>query len=137
MPLGRRKPALPSWTGVREYEHNQALTAANAHTWTEQSVYSARHYHQLPAYDPSQSSHDMLTMAEAAQRLGVSTTSVRRLIGQKKLTATQVVACAPWQIPIAALESEAVRTAVDNIKRGARIPQTPHDDNQESLFSMN
>jgi uncharacterized protein YjdB len=76
----------------------------------------------------------MLPMAEAAQRLGVSTTSVRRLIGQKKLTATQVVACAPWQTPIAALESEAVRTAVDNIKRGARIPQTSHDDNQESLF---
>jgi hypothetical protein len=104
-------------------------------TWTEQSVYSARQYHELPAYDANQSSHDVLTMAEAAQRLGISTTSVRRLIEQKKLTASQVVACAPWQIPIAALESPAVRTAVEYIKRGARNPQTQNDDDQDSLFS--
>jgi excisionase family DNA binding protein len=74
-------------------------------------------------------------MAEAAQRLGVSTATVRRLIEQKKLTASQVVACAPWQIPITALESPAVRTAVENIKRGVRIPRTPNDDDQDSLFS--
>jgi hypothetical protein len=104
-------------------------------TWTEQSVYSARHYHELAAYDPSQSSHDVLTLAEAAQRLGVSTATVRRLIEQKKLTASQVVACAPWQIPITALESPAVRTAVENIKRGVRIPRTPNDDDPDSLFS--
>ena len=104
-------------------------------TWTEQSVYSARHYHELAAYDPSQSSHDVLTMAEAAQRLGVSTATVRRLIEQKKLTASQVVACAPWQIPITALASPAVRTAVENIKRGVRIPRTSNDDDQDSLFS--
>jgi DNA invertase Pin-like site-specific DNA recombinase len=110
------------------------LTGAG-NTWTEASVYSARQYHELPAYDANQSSHDVLTMAEAAQRLGISTTSVRRLIEQKKLTASQVVACAPWQIPIAALESPAVRTAVEYIKRGARIPQTQNDDDQDSLFS--
>jgi len=104
-------------------------------TWTEQSVYSARHYHEMPAYDASRSSNDVLTMAEAAQRLGVSTTSVRRLIEQKKPTASQVVACAPWQIPIAALDSPDVQTAVDIIKRGARIPQTRNDDDRESLFS--
>jgi excisionase family DNA binding protein len=109
-------------------------TGAN-NTWSEQSVYSARHYHQLPAYDPNQSSHDFLTMAEAAQRLGISTTSVRRLIEQTKLTATQVVPCAPWQIPIAALESQDVRTAVANIKRGARSPQTQLDDRQQPMFS--
>jgi excisionase family DNA binding protein len=106
-------------------------------TWSEQSVYSARHYHQLPTYDPSQHNHDVLTMAEAAQRLGVSTTSVKRLIEQKKLTATQVVACAPWQIPIDALESEEVKAALDNIKRRAHAPQTSHDERQQSMFSVN
>jgi hypothetical protein len=103
-------------------------------TWSEQSVYSARRYYQLAAYDPSNSNRDMLTMAEAAQRLGISTTSVRRLIEQKKLTASQVVECAPWQIPVAALQFEEVRNAVENIKRGARIPRTPPDEKQQSIF---
>jgi len=58
-------------------------------TWNEQRVYSARHYNELPAYNPNQTNQDILTMEEAAQRLGVSTTTVRRLIEQKKLAATQ------------------------------------------------
>ena len=47
----------------------------------------------------------VVTMEEAAQRLGVSA-GIRRLIELKKVPANQVVACAPWQIPIEALESE-------------------------------
>ena len=104
-------------------------------TWNEQKVYSARRYHQLPAYDPSQKNQNILTMAEAAQRLGVSTSSVRRLIEEKKLTATQVVPCAPWEIQVMALESEVVRQAVENIRLGKRLPQTLVDDGQQSLFS--
>jgi excisionase family DNA binding protein len=65
------------------------------HKNIRQSVYSARQYHQLTTYDHNQSSHDVLTIPEAAQRLGTSTTSVKRLIAQKRLTATQVVARAP------------------------------------------
>ena len=104
-------------------------------TWSEQSVYSARRYYQLAPYDPSKSNHDLLTMAEAAQRLGVSTSSVRRLIEQKKLPASQVVECAPWQIPVAALDAQEVRAAVENIKRRARIPRTSLDEKQQSMFS--
>ena len=104
-------------------------------TWNEQRVYSARHYNELPAYNPNQTNQDILTMEEAAQRLGVSTTTVRRLIEQKKLAATQVVPCAPWQIAIAALDSAAVRTAVKKIKKGVRIPRTLLDDKQQRMFS--
>ena len=104
-------------------------------TWNEQRVYSARHYNELPAYNPNQTNQDILTMEEAAQRLGVSTTTVRRLIEQKKLAATQVVPCAPWQIVIAALDAAAVRTAVDKVKNRVRVPRTLLDDKQQRMFS--
>lgn len=104
-------------------------------SWTENRVYSARHYHQLPGYDPNGQSNGMLTMDEAAQRLGVSPASVRRLIESKKLPASQVVACAPWQIPVEALESETVRTAVRNMKQRVRVPQTQKDTQQKLMFS--
>lgn len=103
-------------------------------TWNEQRVYSARHYNELPAYNPDQTNQDILTMEEAAQHLGVSTTTVRRLIEQKKLAATQVVPCAPWQIAIAALDATAVRTAVNKIKNGVRVPRTLLDDKQQRMF---
>jgi len=78
----------------------------------------------------------MVTMEEAAQRLGVSSTSIRRMIKLKKMPATQVVACAPWQIAIEALESEEVRKAVRNIKARARAPRTQGSDQQQAMFSM-
>jgi len=46
-----------------------------------------------------------------------------------------VVACAPWQIPVEALNSQAVRTEVENIKNGVRVPRTDQVDRQQGLFS--
>jgi excisionase family DNA binding protein len=76
-----------------------------------------------------------VTLREAAQRLGLSLTIVRCLIAEKKLPATQVITYAPWQIPAEALDSEAVRAEVENIKNGVRAPQTPRLDGQQALFS--
>lgn len=78
----------------------------------------------------------MVTMEEAAQRLGVSSTSIRRMIKLKKMPATQVVASAPWQIATEALESEEVRKAVRNIKARARAPRTQGIDQQQAMFPM-
>jgi hypothetical protein len=57
------------------------------------------------------------------------------MIAQKKLPASQVVACAPWQIPVEALESETVLTEVENIKNGVRAPRIQQVDEQQTLFS--
>jgi excisionase family DNA binding protein len=89
-------------------------------TWNEGRVYSLRHYHQLPAYDASRSPAGVLTLEQAAARLGVSPCVVRRLIEARTIAATQVVPGAPWQIPAAAVESEAVLTAIRDGKRRAR-----------------
>jgi excisionase family DNA binding protein len=77
----------------------------------------------------------MLTMEEAAHRLGVSAMSVRRLIVRKQLPAQQVVACAPWQIEATALDSEIVRNAVIQIKRRAHLPLPRNCGEQPSMFS--
>lgn len=108
------------------------LRTGAGNTWNESRVRFAREYHQLP---PNQPCTNFVTLREAAQRLNVSLTIVRRLIAEKTLPASQVVMCAPWQIPVETLHSETVRTAVENIKNGVRPPRTQQPDGQESLFS--
>ena len=61
-------------------------------------------------------------MGQAADRLGISTTAVRRMIARKLIPATQVVPCAPWEIGPETLELPAVRAAVEAIKRGQHVP---------------
>jgi len=112
------------------------LKTGTGQTWSESRVYSARHYHQLPGYDPDRVNDDLVTMQDAAHRLGVSSTTIRRLIELKKLPASQVVVGAPWQIPVGALDSEVVRKAVRNIKARIRVPQTHGSDQQQAMFSV-
>jgi excisionase family DNA binding protein len=112
------------------------LKTGTGQTWSEGRVYSARHYHEIPAYDPDRANNSFVTMEEAAHRLGVSSTTIRRLIELKKIPATQVVACAPWQIPVEALDSEIVRKAARNIKARVRVPRTHRSDQQQTIFSM-
>ena len=57
------------------------------------------------------------------------------MIAEKKLPASQVITCAPWQISAEALHSETVRTEVENIKKGVRAPRTQPPDGQQALFS--
>jgi excisionase family DNA binding protein len=111
------------------------LRTGAGNTWNESRVRFAREHHQLPAIDPNQPRTDFVTLREAAQRLDVSLTVVRRLIAEGTLPASQVVMCAPWQIPAEALDSDKVRTAVGNVKNGVRVPRTQRPDGQEPLFS--
>src|SRR5215831_5925805 len=97
-------------------------------TWNEARVYSLRHHHQLPAYDASRGPASVLTLDQAAARLGVSVTTVRHLIRSKTLPATQVVPGAPWQIPAATVESSEVLQAARDIKNRHRPSRTPFRD---------
>jgi excisionase family DNA binding protein len=112
-----------------------SLRTGTGNPWNVQRVYSARHYHQLPAYDPTHPDESVMTLQQAAHYLGVSDTTVRRLIKQQKLPAHQVVSAAPWQIPIAALDSDVVRETVRRIQQRSRVPSTPIGTGQQSMFS--
>jgi excisionase family DNA binding protein len=98
-------------------------------------VYGLRHYHDLPNNKVSRASLPVVTLEEAAYRLGISSTSVRRLIDQKVLPATQVVTCAPWEIPAESLKDEAVMKAVKDIKQRVRMPRTQNRQDEGSMFS--
>ncbi len=111
-----------------------SMRTGTGNTWNEIRVRSARQHHQLPAFDPA-CANSSVTLEEAAQHLGVSPTSVRRMIAQKIIPATQVVACAPWQVPIDVLSSETVQKAVAAIKNRVRVPQTQIVDQQQTMFS--
>lgn len=89
-------------------------------TWNDGRVYQVRHRLGLPAFEPRQDGPATLTQDQAARRLGVSVTVVRKLIARKLLPATQVTPSAPWEIPVAALESESIRQAVERARNGGR-----------------
>lgn len=105
-------------------------------TWSAQRVYSLRHYHDLPNNKPDPANLPVVTLEEAAHRLGISSTSVRRLVDQKLIPAVQVIACAPWEIPVDALDDEAVRKAVMKVKNRVRVPPTQNKQNQTLCFQV-
>jgi hypothetical protein len=104
-------------------------------TWTKDRVYSLRHHHHLPGFDPNHPQRG-LTLEEAAQRLKVCPVSVRRLISEKILPARQVVAGAPWEIPLEALTSEMVQETVTRIKNRTRVPQAQIAAAQQTMLSV-
>jgi excisionase family DNA binding protein len=100
------------------------MRTGEGNTWNEGRVYSLRHYHQMPAYDATGLPAGILTLEQAAGRLGVSPRVVRHLIHRKAIPATQVVQGAPWQIPAAAVEAPEVRQAAMDLKNRRR-PSRP------------
>jgi hypothetical protein len=102
------------------------LKTGSGNNWIEVRVRTARSYHTLPSYDPMLR-QNVLTLEEACDKLGVSHKIVRRLIDSKLITATQVVPCAPWEIPAEAIRSEQVLGAVAAVKRGPRVKEAPDE----------
>jgi DNA invertase Pin-like site-specific DNA recombinase len=111
------------------------LRTGAGNAWSTQRVYGLRHYHDLPNNKLSRASLPVVTLEEAAYRLGISSTSVRRLIDQKVLAATQVVPCAPWEILAESLTDETVLKAVNDIKKRVRFPQTQTQQDEGPMFS--
>ena len=112
---------LIHWAGGRHYSGNA------------QRVCGLRRQHELPNA-VSQVENRMVTLQQAADRLGVSELSVKRMIEQKVLPATQAVPCAPWEISLDALNSPAVQQAIDSAHRRRRPPPA-QDERSDPLFS--
>jgi len=74
--------------------------------------------------------------------LGCSRKAVRLLsfrsssrIWAEILPARQVVVCAPWQIPVDALDSEAIRKQATDLRNQVRVPQRQSCEGQQLMFS--
>jgi hypothetical protein len=110
------------------------LRTGVGNSWNVMRVRSARSYYQLPAYSPNDQPGEV-TLQVAARRLHVSPSVVLRMIEEKLLPARQVMVCAPWQIPVEALDSEEIRKQATHIKNRVRVPQTHSVEGQQSMFS--
>jgi hypothetical protein len=93
-------------------------------TWTALRVLGLRRHHGIDAFDRDADRSGLLTLAGAASFLGVSPTTVRRMIVLGMLPATQPVLHAPWAIRQADLGRDIVQRAVSTIKAGRALPQT-------------
>ena len=94
-------------------------------TWTESRVRSLRSTHEIAVFDAALLEGERLSLAQAASELAVSPDLVRRLIKTGILPATQPVKHAPWSIRRDDLRTDAVRRAVDSVKRGKSLPRSP------------
>lgn len=94
-------------------------------TWTTIRVKEIRERLGLPAHDPNRTDGTTISLMKAAEQLGICVSSVKRLVLKGVLPATQVMPGSPWLVPIEALASETVRTAVQ--RTIARRPKIYED----------
>ena len=96
--------------------NRRGMKTGVGNTWTESRVYSLRRKHRCLDYSPPSNGEEMLTLNQAADRLGVGSWVVRRLIKLGILEASQTVRSAPWQIKTSTVESEKIRKAAQAVK---------------------
>jgi hypothetical protein len=109
------------------------LRTGAGNSWNAQRVYGLRRQCELPSVG-SNAETQTLTLQQAVERLGVSELSIRRLIEQRVLPAKQAVPCAPWEIPLEALNLPLVQQAIESTRQRKR-PPTASDERSDPLFS--
>lgn len=97
-------------------------------TWRTHSVHTARSYHRLTNH---RLSGRWLTVEQAARESAVSETVIRRLIREKTLPASQVVATAPWVIDRDGLSLPAVQADISAVRKGRQL--RPADPRQQQF----
>jgi DNA invertase Pin-like site-specific DNA recombinase len=86
--------------------------SADDTTWTTVRVRELRERLGIAPFDPTHPREETISVDETARRLKICVGSVLRLIREGTLPAKQLMPSAPWQVPVAALESETVRIGV-------------------------
>ena len=107
------------------------IETAKGHTWTRIRVGNFRTIHEIPNYSPGErEARGELTLEEAATQLGVSYSTVQRMIHRRQLPAQQVCPGGPWTIR--AEDVEAFRTQKSENRSRKNRPSSPHR-NQQTL----
>lgn len=93
----------PDWELAVTMNQMRCRTAGGE-TWTTVKVRELREQMGIAEFDPA-TSQETISVGKTARRLGICTASVHQLIRTGALPATQLMPCAPWQVPVQALES--------------------------------
>ncbi|MGH2581542.1 MAG: recombinase family protein [Anaerolineales bacterium] len=87
------------------------------HAWTKSDVAQFRATHHLAAFSPEEyEKRGWFNLKTAAKELGINIMSVKKLIRQKIIHATQVMPCAPWVITKAELDKPELRSIVKRMQ---------------------
>jgi hypothetical protein len=102
---------------------------ADGKAWTTVRVRELRERLGIPPFDPATIVAETISAERTAAKLGICVGSVHKLIREGVLPATQLLPSAPWQVPVAALSSEAVKEGVQAIVgRRPRVYQSMQND---------
>lgn len=93
------------------------LKTGSGNSWTGDRVKWLRNHNSIDPYSGDKQA-DVITLQEAAERLGVCAQSVRELIKRQIIKAHQVIPCAPWIIPVGEFEKDELKAAIQRIKSG-------------------
>ena len=99
-------------------------------TWTTVRVRELRERLGLAEYNPEDAGVRMVSLAKAAEHLGICVGSAKSLAIKGILPATQAMKGAQWLVPLEALTSEAVRIGVQRVvERRPKIYENYQYDN--------
>ncbi len=84
-------------------------------SWTTLRVRALRERLGVPEFDTAAAGPETISVDETARRLKICVGSVIRLIKAGVLPAQQLMSCAPWKVPVAALESKQVKIGVQDV----------------------
>src|ERR1700687_2866138 len=86
--------------------NRMGITSSRGHTWTRIRVGNFRKANDIPNYAPGErQARGELTIEQVAEKLGVSYSTVQRMIRRKQLAAHQICPGAPWTIRSKDLEN--------------------------------
>ena len=95
-PIGKLAHIEPDARIASILNKNEHRTA-HGQSWTAKNVCAVRNHHAIPVYrDGERKNRGEVSVREAADALGVTPTTIFRLIQLKQLPATQICGNAPW-----------------------------------------
>jgi hypothetical protein len=109
-------------------------TTSDGETWTTVRVREMRERLGLPEYDSAKAGGEMVSLAKAAEQLGICVGSAKTLAIKGILPATQAMPGAQWLVPAEALTSEAVRIGVQRVIE--RRPKIYEDYQYDKLIRL-
>ena len=102
--------------------------------WNEHRVASARKSHGIAGPGRTKLDPEIFSLSAAAEHAGVSDTAIRRLVEAGLLRCEQLVPYAPWEIRRQDLESEPVRSIIEQLRRTGKLVLGVSAGAQGSLF---
>jgi len=108
-------------------------TTGRGNGWTRSRVCILRNHRGIPPYrEGERAERGEITLEEAARALKVSEATVRRLIKEKVLPATQHCKATPWVIRTADLQDETVKQAAE----ARRLRRPPSGDPRQITLAL-